>query len=195
MSHWDKIIEADHNLFIKINNEWHNSFLDKILPFTREPQLWIPLYGFLILFTIINFKKNGVIWVLCFGLTIVITDYISSTILKEVFMRLRPCQIPGMLSEIRLLVSECPGNPSFPSSHAVNHFAVAMFVFKTFDKPLGKWSKILFFWAITISYAQVYVGVHFPIDVTCGAIIGCLLAYPAAQLFNNWVGLLYHSKC
>lgn len=177
-----------------INGKWHNSFLDNFLPFTREPQIWIPFYFFLILFVIINFNRRGFYWVLCFALTITLTNYISSNLLKEAVLRLRPCQNPFMAGHVRLLVNGCPGNPSFPSSHALNHFAVSMFVFTTFRNSVSKWWALLFLWAFTISYAQVYVGVHFPIDVTCGAIIGCFLGYWPAVLYNKRVGLLQHQK-
>ena len=190
MSVLDKIIEMDHKLFSLINGQWHNSFLDTLLPFVREPMIWVPFYFFLIVFTSLNFKKRGLIWVVCFAITVMLSDYISSTFLKEAIMRLRPCQDPAMINHLRLLVNGCPGNPSFPSSHAVNHFAVAMFIFITFKKRVSKWWGLLFFWAFLISYAQVYVGVHFPIDVTCGAILGCLLGYWPAILFNNRVGLI-----
>lgn len=52
-----------------------------------------------------------------------------------------------------------------------------------------------FLWAFAISYAQVYVGVHFPFDVFCGAIAGLILGYIPAKIFNNKIGLeLPHSK-
>jgi undecaprenyl-diphosphatase len=41
---------------------------------------------------------------------------------------------------------------------------------------LFRWIKIpLLLWALAISYAQVYVGVHYPVDVVAGALLGCLV--------------------
>ena len=191
MSVLDKIIEVDHKLFIKINGEWHNSFFDTFLTFSREPQLWIPFYFFLIMFTTINFKKNGWYWVLFLALSVMVSDYISSTFIKYEVQRLRPCQDPSMLANLRLLVNGCPGNPSFTSSHAVNHFCVSMFVYTTYVKQVSKWWGLIFLWALTISYAQVYVGVHYPLDVICGSIIGCILGYFPARIYNNRLGLKY----
>jgi undecaprenyl-diphosphatase len=86
-------------------------------------------------------------------------------------------------------VAYCPESSSFTSSHAVNHFAAAMFIFTTFRKSLSwKWA-LLFIWAFLISYAQVYVGVHFPFDVFCGAIVGVILGYIPAKIFNTTIGL------
>ena len=93
------------------------------------------------------------------------------------------------MDQVRLLVTKCPGNPSFTSSHAVNHFAAAMFIFVTFRKDLSKWWAIMFAWAAIISYAQVYVGVHYPFDCIAGAIIGSILGYLPAIIFNKKIGL------
>ena len=58
--------QVDYFLFSKMNGEWHNAFLDSVIPFIRESYLWIPFYFFLILFTTINFKIKGWYWVLFF---------------------------------------------------------------------------------------------------------------------------------
>lgn len=77
---------------------------------------------------------------------------------------------------------------SFTSSHAVNHFALAMFIFTTF-KRLSKWWALIFVWAFMIGYSQVYVGVHFAGDILCGALVGLLIGYLPAKLFNKKIGL------
>lgn len=191
MSVLDNIIEGDHQLFRKLNGEWHTPFLDTVLTFSRQPQFWIPFYFFLILLTTINFRKNGWWWLLFFVGAALLSDYLSSTVIKYAVLRLRPCQDPSMADHLRLMVNACPGNPSFTSSHATNHFCAAMFIYTTFKKPISKWWVLVFLWALVISYAQVYVGVHFPIDVTCGAILGGILGYIPATIFNKHIGLVY----
>ena len=185
----DAVKKVDYNLFFKINGQWHTPFFDVFLPFIREPFVWLPLYFFLVVFTLINFKVKGFYWVLFFILNAMLSDYVSSTIIKESFFRLRPCREPSLGEHVRFLVSYCPVSSSFTSSHAVNHFAAAMFIFTTFNKAVSaKWAW-LFLWALSISYAQVYVGVHFPFDVFCGAIVGLILGYIPAKIFNQKIGL------
>jgi undecaprenyl-diphosphatase len=185
----DAIKQFDYNLFSKMNGQWHTPFFDAFLPFIRESYLWIPFYFFLILFTTINFKKKGWYWVLFFILNVMLSDFVSSTLIKDNFIRLRPCHDPFLTAKVRFLVSYCPVSSSFTSSHAVNHFAAAMFIFTTFKKAVSpKWAY-LFLWAFAISYAQVYVGVHFPLDIFCGAIVGLILGYIPAKIFNNRIGL------
>ena len=186
----DAITQLDYRLFSKMNGQWHTPFLDEFFPFIREPYVWLPFYFFLILFATINFKKRGWYWVLFFILNAALSDYVSSTLIKNNFIRLRPCHDPFLADTVRFLINYCPGSSSFTSSHAVNHFAAAMFIFTTFKKDVSpKWAY-LFLWAFAISYAQVYVGVHFPFDVFCGAIVGLILGYIPSKIFNANIGLL-----
>lgn len=179
----------DHWLFNKVNGEWHNPFLDTFLPFLRQSYLWIPLYFFLLVFAPLNFGKRGWLWSLFFIVTASITDLISSRLIKGTVLRLRPCQNPELADSIRLIVNYCPGNSSFTSSHAANHFAVAMFIYTTFKKDVSKWWGLLFAWSFLISYTQVYVGIHFPLDVAGGAIVGCIIGYITAKIFIKKIGL------
>lgn len=82
-----------------------------------------------------------------------------------------------------------PQSSSFTSSHAANHFAMAVFFYCTLSKHIGKWALLFFVWAAVIAYAQVYVGVHYPIDVACGGLIGIVFGYLSARLFNKFYGL------
>ena len=176
--------QLDLALFSKVNGQWHNVFFDKFFPFVRESYVWIPFYFFLILFVTINFKSAGWYWVLIFLATVAFSDLFSSRVIKEIFFRLRPCRDPNLADSVRLLASYCGGNSSFTSSHAVNHFALAAFVYNTFKNLSNKWWPI-FIWAAVICYAQVYVGVHFPFDVACGACLGYLIGYATARVYHT----------
>ena len=184
----EAIKQFDYRLFSKMNGQWHTPFFDTFLPFIREPFVWVPFYAFLVFFTTINFKLKGWFWVLFFILNVMLSDFVSSTLIKDNFVRLRPCSDPFLAGHMRFLVSYCPVSSSFTSSHAANHFAAAMFIFTTFKKTISpKWA-FLFLWAFAISYAQVYVGVHFPFDIFCGAIVGVILGYIPAKIFNTKIG-------
>ena len=186
----DAIKKFDYSLFAKMNGQWHNSFVDTFMIFIREPTVWVPLYFFLVVFIALNFKGRGWLWILFFLFNVTLSDYVSSTLIKGNFMRIRPCHDPYLAGSIRFLVKYCPVSSSFTSSHAVNHFAAAMFIFTTFRKTISpKWA-LLFLWALAISYAQVYVGVHFPFDIFCGAIAGVILGYIPATIFNRKIGLV-----
>jgi len=180
---------ADLSLFHKINSDWTNGFLDHVLLYAREPFVWFPFYIFIALFVIINFRINGWIWVLVLAITIMISDYTSSSIIKDLFFRLRPCRDPMVAHNMHFIASYCPISSSFVSSHAVNHFAIATFIYITFKNVLSNKWAIIFAWAILVCYAQVYVGVHFPVDVVCGAIVGIILGFVSGMIFRRYAGL------
>jgi undecaprenyl-diphosphatase len=118
-------------------------------------------------------------------MTAMLGDFISSDIIKENIHRLRPCREPALADSVRFIVSYCPKSSSFTSSHAVNHFAMATFFFITLRNLWGHWAKAFYLWAFIIIYAQVYVGVHYPLDVLSGAIIGSLIGMAIAYAFNK----------
>jgi len=124
-------------------------------------------------------------WLLFFGCLPILTDFISSDIIKENFFRLRPCNDPLMADKIRFLLSYKPQSSSFTSSHATNHFALAAFFYFTLKKYFKNWSILFFIWAFMICYAQVYVGVHYPFDVIVGGMIGFFMGFLIAAFFNK----------
>ena len=93
-----------------------------------------------------------------------------------------------MIDKVRMLLNHCSGGLSFPSSHATNHFGAAVFIFCTLKKYCGNWN-IFFFLGCIVSYGQVYVGVHYPTDVLGGAIIGSIIGYYVALIYNKKIGL------
>jgi undecaprenyl-diphosphatase len=89
-----------------------------------------------------------------------------------------------------MLLEHCGGGFSFTSSHATNHFSFAMQLFLLLRYS---WNNIyfilLFLWASLIAYGQIYVGVHFPLDVIFGAVLGCFVAF-VVNRFCSWLGLV-----
>ena len=187
---WTLINQWDTWLFLKLNTEWTNDFFDQVFPWWREANTWIPLYLFFIIFAFLNFKQKAFSWILFVIVTVTLTDQLSSNLLKNIFERPRPCMANVLMSQVSLRLNNCPGGYSFPSSHAINHFGFAMFIFITLQPIFKKWGRLFFLWAATICYGQVYVGVHYPLDVLCGALLGCVLGYVTGKLFTNKIGLL-----
>ena len=175
----------DRWLFTKINQDWTTPFLDKLFPFWREAMTWIPLYLFLLLFVLINFGKKAWPWIIGLVLTVTFTDQISSHILKPLVDRPRPCHDVLLADHIRLLLNYCSDSKSFTSSHAANHFGVGIFIFCTLKSYFKNWSYLFLIWAATVSYGQIYIGVHYPFDVLGGAVIGCIIGYLMAFFFNK----------
>ncbi|MEO6404273.1 MAG: phosphatase PAP2 family protein [Ferruginibacter sp.] len=179
------IIQFDKDFFFLINNKWHNLFFDSWMPLLRHANFWVPLYLFLFVLVLSNFKKN-VFWWACFaGVMVILTNFISSDLIKENIFRLRPCNDNNLVPPARLLLSYKPQSSSFTSSHACNHFALAVFFYMTLKNHVGNWAKLFFIWAFIVIYAQVYVGVHYPLDVISGALVGIVFGYLSAYIFNK----------
>lgn len=175
----EQLASWDHDLFFFVNHGAENDLFNFLMPWIRESKLWIPLYV-LFLFAIIRLKgKRSWLWIIGILLAVGASDYLASGVFKPHFARPRPCNHQGLNQEVilRKLDGNCGGRYGFASSHAANHFALAMFLSLTMAfSRRSVWPYLLFFWAGCISFAQVYVGVHFPGDVFVGALLGILSA-------------------
>lgn len=191
---WQKIISWDQQFFKKINTDWANPVFDAVMPFVRDPLHWAPLYLFLLLFVLLNFKVKGVWWVIFFISTVALIDMTGNYVFKHGFERLRPCNDPGFFDHVRLLVDHCGAGFSFTSNHAANHFGMAAFFWASFRHLFRNWVWIGIFWAAVIAFAQVYVGVHYPLDVFCGALLGLAFGITMGSLFNKQFGFAIFDK-
>ena len=184
LSFFQQALHWDYRLMIWINREISSPLLDQATLFMRESIFHVPLYLFIILFVFINFGKKGWQWLLVGVLLVSAADFISSHFIKDYFNRMRPCRDPFMAHQIRFLAKYCGANGSFTSSHAVNHFAFATYVFGTL-KRISPYFFLLFMWAGFISFSQVYVGVHYPSDVLVGGLLGCVFGWIAVRLARS----------
>ncbi len=187
-SFWQQLESLDKKLFVLLNSKLTNPFFDWILPYFRDSVFWAPLYLFLIVFIAVNYGKKGWWWSIGFVCTVAVADLISSRVFKEGFQRLRPCQDPFFFDQVRLLLKQCSGSYSFTSSHAANHFGMATFVSVTLYPTFKRWIYFAYLWAFFISYAQIYVGVHYPLDILGGAAVGVLAGLLTSSVFNKQVG-------
>ena len=180
----DTIINLDHTIWYYLNVLWHTPLLDAIVPYLRNQWTWAPLYLFLAVFMPLNFGKKGAMWCVFFILTFTLSDYTSASLIKPYFHRIRPCNDSELAKMVHFLVP-CGSGYSFPSSHAANHFGLAIFSAITLQHMIKKIRIIALTWAILVAYAQIYVGVHFPLDVTVGAIVGICMAVITGKVFNR----------
>ncbi|MFB5944959.1 phosphatase PAP2 family protein [Albibacterium profundi] len=184
----EQLIELDQQLFLSINKGLANQFFDFLMPLLRNPYTWAPLYLFFIIFAIRNYKKKGIIMILLLLVTFGLGDYTSASIIKPEVMRVRPCNDVPFKEQVTTRV-RCGSGYSMPSSHATNHFAIGIFILMLFRrqwKPIV-WLSLL--WAASISFAQIYVGVHYPGDILVGALLGT-----AIGLFTSWLFFFIQSK-
>ena len=182
---WDQLIALDHQLFLLINGKWTNPFFDKLLVLFRTPIFWTPLYLYLLVIAIKNFKTRSIAWILSLVFTAGLMDFMGNKLIKHTVQRLRPCNDPDFSPQVRLLLDHCGTGFSFISNHAANHFAMASFIFATMASIFGRYRWLFFAWSTSVAYAQVYVGVHYPSDVLCGALTGMIFGFITASIYNK----------
>ncbi|MFW5701565.1 MAG: phosphatase PAP2 family protein [Bacteroidota bacterium] len=165
----DFILQFDTYLFHLVNSGMANPALDFLMPIITDVKYWIPVY--IGMFALIAWRggKNRFGAMFAIMLAAVLADQINSNILKDLFDRPRPCHI---MTDIRLLVG-CGGGRSFPSSHAANNFALATVL--TFF--YGRWKWWFYSGAALVAFSRTYVGVHYPLDLLGGAVVGLTIGW------------------
>lgn len=185
---FEQLLQLDFALFQLINEQWHNGFLDTVLPFWRSQYFWGPLYLFFLVFMLYNYHPKTVLGISVFLLlAFFLSDQLSAGVIKSLIPRLRPCRTPELAETVRLLVP-CGSGKSFVSAHATNHFAIAVYVGRMFRHEFKWLLPVLLVWAASIAYAQVYVGLHFPTDVVAGAVLGVIIGGLVSRVANIWLG-------
>ncbi|WP_407415748.1 phosphatase PAP2 family protein [Methanobrevibacter sp.] len=175
------------DLFNFINHSLQNPVFDVIMPYIT----YLGGFEFVLLFCLIAillcivFKKKDAkrIAFLCL-LSLVIAAGIGF-ILKHTFTQPRP---DILLDNVRVLVAE--GDPnSFPSGHTLSTFSVVGFLaLKTKNKL---WAALLIIWGLLVGFSRIYVGVHMPIDILAGIIVGMFSAFLVYKFEDKIIKIYY----
>ncbi len=179
----------DVAVFYFINHTLVNSAFDRFFTTITNVNNWYIAYIILLGIMLTKGGRRGRIAAVGLLLLILVTDQVNSKIIKEIVHRIRPCNV---LPNVRTPLG-FNGTFSFPSSHAVNNFAAAFFIYILF--PNLKWA--LFITASLIAISRVYVGVHYPSDILGGAIIGSAFGYVfgiAALKLDLYIQKYYQNK-
>lgn len=109
------------------------------------------------------------------GLIITMSDQICGNFARHAFERLRPTHPDNPTSQFVHIVNGYRGGAfGFPSCHAANSFALAMFVSLVFRYRRLTWC--MFLWAVLTAYSRIVLGVHYPGDLLVGATVGMCAA-------------------
>lgn len=166
--------EIDTQWFLWINSH-HTTALDWTMWTLSQHWSWAVVI--VLAFMLLTLRQEPRRWwlvavgvVLCF----LLADQ-GSVLIKDTVCRLRPCHA---LEDVRMFRTHCGGQYGFVSSHAANAFAVALFfVLRYWKRMKRQWPLLLLIvWALATSYSRTYLGKHYPSDLVCGAILGCIIA-------------------
>jgi len=171
----------DQQLLLFINSH-HTPLWDTVMHLISSKFIWIPVYLAILIYLGITRKRK--FWVILGFIILAATlaDQVSVQLFKNVFHRLRPCHEPALAGMVHLVNGECGGLYGFISSHASNSFNVALLSLMFIKR---RWFTIsILVWASVIGFSRIYLGVHYPGDVICGAIVGSLIGWGVYKLYE-----------
>ncbi len=167
--------DIDARLLLIVNGA-HSPFFDSVMWCISGRWIWVPFYAVLayLLFRRMSWKRASICLV-TIGLIILAADQTCATLIRPEIGRLRPANLNNPLSSFVHVVNGYRGGRyGFPSCHAANTFALAVFMSLVIRH---KWFTVMMFsWAFIVSYSRMYLGIHYFGDLFCGATIGSLFA-------------------
>jgi undecaprenyl-diphosphatase len=182
------IIHLDKELLIFFNNLGNEHWDALWLAITNQFN-WAPLFVFIMYLTIKSFGwKRGGFMVLSMIVLVAFSDQFTNLI-KNATGRLRPINDPEIKDFLRTLIH--PQSYSFMSGHATTSTFFSVFVVLLL-KDVFKYIYLILFFPLIFSYSRLYLGVHFPIDVSVGIIVGTLFANGYFFLFKKLDNQLFN---
>lgn len=159
------------NAIYKLQNPVFDTIMPVITSLANGGFLWILIC--LICLTVKKTRKCGI----SVAFALAMNFLASNVVLKNFVARKRPFSLDNT---VKLLI-EAPKDYSFPSGHTSASFAAATVIY-AFNKKWGIASYVL---AFLIAFSRLYLYVHYPTDVICGAVIGFVSALTAVKLLKE----------
>ena len=186
----DWLLELDKKAFLFLNG-FNSHMWDNIMYWCSGALSWIPLYIFFLIIIVFWERPYKFIFTLLFvGIAVLLCDQ-TSVLIKNLVERPRPTHDPLIADLVHVVKNYRGGQYGFISSHAANCFGVASFLTCWFN--CRKWGIFLFSWAAIVAYSRIYLGVHYPLDIICGALLGILIGRQC-HINKLWVTAYFEPK-
>ena len=192
----EQLLHIDTEILLAING-WHAPWADTLMWIISAKATWIPLYLLLIGVLVWRYRKpvmTSVKWlqkvpacvviIAMIGLAVGAADFIASGILKELVARPRPTRVPELEGVLHLVNGYRSGRYGFVSSHAANTMVCALLFSMIWRNKIATVGLML--WVAANCYSRMYLGVHYPLDILGGLMVGCLVAMTAYVLLWKW---------
>ncbi len=178
---FESIIQKDKELLVFLNNLGSEQWDSFWLAITNQ-FYWSPLFLFVFYIIIKSFGwKRGGVMILAMILLVAFSDQFVNLI-KDTTARLRPNNDPEIKESLRTLIR--PQSYSFISGHATTSTFFSVFVVLLLRKKY-KYIYFILLFPLLFAYSRLYLGVHFPIDISLGILTGVVLANSYYFLFNK----------
>ncbi len=179
----EQLIEWDRETLIFLNSlgiEQYDGFWTLI---TQIPT-WIPLFLFFFLLILWYHPFKKALFLIATVMALLGFVLIATDLTKEWVERIRPNNDSEIKHLLRVLRN--PTSYSFFSGHAATSFSITTLVV-VFLRKRTKWIWLIFIWPILFSLSRIYVGVHYPIDIFVGTLVGVLSAFLFYYLFKRFI--------
>lgn len=168
-------MQSNQEIFLQIFSlSNHSAFLDALMIFGAVYIIWITAF-LAVIFGIFGSNKEKKALIL--SVAGIIIAWIIIFIIRLFIFEPRPFIT---LSLAPLINETSPA--SFPSIHAT-FMAVAAFAY-LFAK--SKWSPLFIFFLVWVALARIYVGVHYPLDIMGGILVGFISVFLSSKLLNKF---------
>ena len=179
----EEIIQFDKQLLLMVNGS-DSVFLDYVVLTLTNAKTWIPLYLSLFYVVVMTHKPNwrDILLILgAAGLCVLLAGTVDDSIVKPLVARWRPTHDPEIGMLVDVVNDYRGGNYGFFSAHASNTFSIALF----FSLLMRHRLFIIFMvtWSLTNCWTRLYLGVHYPGDITVGLLWGALVGYGVYRLY------------
>lgn len=173
------LLTVDRTIFLWINNQWSNPYLDF---FFSSIITWLGNAGIVIALVIIFFAVKGRAYFrqhLPWFLAAMLLAGLCIFALKKMIPRPRPLTDFAPLIEAGKVQIHVLGKQlwyrSFPSGDTQTAFTAATYL----SFLLPRWTPLFLSLAVGVGLSRIYMGVHFPLDVIAGGLIGAVFAFGA----------------
>ena len=184
-------LSLDTRLFRFFNGTIKNPYLDVIMPVVTDLRRWrIVLLLVWAGLVIIGGSKGRYAALLLIPI-IAASDQLSSSLIKPLVERLRPCEVlgnvhfwygpQGWIETPTQVIGGFKTSYSFPSSHAANITSSMLFLALAYRR----WMALPIVVLLLVSVSRIYIGVHWPSDVLAGMVIGAIIALIAYAIFRR----------
>jgi undecaprenyl-diphosphatase len=175
----------DIGLLRAVNLGWACPAADSFFIFITHPDHFVAPLALLGAWWILKGGRRGRFLVAALVLNVALTDQMSSHVVKPLVGRDRPCRA---LADIRT-PDGCGSAMSFPSSHATNIAGAMTLVALTYPA----WAVPAVLAALAVGLSRVYLGLHYPLDILGGFLLGFLCALAVWRL-KGWAETRWFTK-
>ena len=186
---FERLIEIDKSWLLAINGA-HAEWADALMWQVSQSATWLPLYALLIGCVIVQFHKQPMAIAVALALIAVAVggaDLICAQVIKPLVARPRPTHDAQIGALVHIVNGYRGGAYGFCSNHAANTIACAALCSAIFTQ--GKsWRAHLYItlplllWVLLNCYSRMYLGVHYPLDILAGLVVGSVMAWAAWRL-------------